>query len=90
MITLQGVAYLTSGHTDIVTVIVKIHNGFQTKYYYLGIKDWIDEEHDVEMTIKHGQTLHPEIGEAAIQRCGSPMFKKYKEKVDTNINLRRS
>jgi hypothetical protein len=88
MITLEGVAFLTSGATDITTVIVKINNGFAIKYYYLGIKDWVDEETDIQRTIKYGQTLHPKVGEAAIEHCGSSTLHKYKEKIDTNINLR--
>jgi len=89
MITLEGVAYLTSGATNVVTVVTKINNGFKIKYYYLGIADWTTEENDVERCIKHGSSLHAKAGEAILECHGSPMFKKYKEKIDSNINLRR-
>lgn len=88
MITLKGVAFLTSGQTDITTVVVKIDNGFNIKYYYLGIHDYTTEENDIVRTIKHGNSLHPEAGEAIIRHIGTTTVYKYKEKIDTNINLR--
>jgi len=89
MITLEGVAFLTSGATDITTVVVKINNGLKIKYYYLGIKDYTTEEQDIVRTINTGNTLHSAVGESIIEHCGSSMFKKYKEKAEANINLRR-
>lgn len=86
MITLLGTAFLTSGNTDITTVVVKVNNEYDIKYYYLGIKDYSDEQSDIKRTIQHGNTMHPEAGEAIIQHCGNTCFKQYKD--GNSINLR--
>jgi len=86
--TCTGHAFLNSGHTQIVTVIVRVQDPYDgTKYYFLGIKDWSDEETDIKRCVQWGSSLNKEVGETILRNHGSDKHIKYK--VDRNINLRR-
>ena len=86
-LTCTGHAFLNSGRTSIVTVIVRVNDPYDgEKYYFLGIKDWSDEETDIKQCVQWGSTLDPKVGRSIIDNLGSTKHIKYK---GNNINLRR-
>jgi len=85
--TCTGHAFLNSGRTSIVTVVVRVQDPYcGRKYYFLAIKDWVDEKTDIIRAVQWGSALDPEIGEMIISKRGSQQHIKFKDK---NINLRR-
>ncbi len=71
--TVTGTAFMTSGNTNITTVIVETFDGFDLKYRYLAIQGYecLDEETDAKRTAQWGNTLDSTIGYAIIFKLGS-------------------
>ena len=86
--TCTGHAFLNSSHTGIVTVIVRVQDTYEgQKYYFLAIKDWSDEQTDIQKACLWGNTLPNSVGDAILAVQGSEKHIRFKN--TNNINLRK-
>ena len=81
MVTIRGVAFFTSGHTDITTVVVETHNGHSLNYRLLNIQynEISDETGDAIRASRWGNTLPNTIGYAFIKQMGAKVYIEYQE-----------